>query len=62
MHICSFPPIGVTQANDHVTGYPWGLVDVYDAKVPPSRFPVTGQIAGSEPLFQEADPHIAKLA
>ena len=28
LHILSFPPIGVTRANDHVQGHPWGLVDI----------------------------------
>ena len=22
-----FPPVGVTQANDHVTSHPWGLAN-----------------------------------
>ena len=32
------------------------------SKGAPSQFPGTGQTAWSEPLFQEADPHITKLA
>ena len=41
---------------------PYTHKDQQDAKVPRHSFLAQVKTAGSEPLFQEADPHILKLA